>query len=104
MYVGDSLSLNMWQSMACILHSSLPQPANISYHRDAPTPNVTFLVRSSSHTLSSCSSFHPPPTHPPYLYFGVRSCCSPLPLMPLMRKTARLQRGLWSDIISVSLN
>ncbi|CAH9130442.1 unnamed protein product [Cuscuta epithymum] len=43
MYVGDSLSLNMWQSMACMLHSSLPQPANISYHRDAPTPNVTFL-------------------------------------------------------------
>ncbi|VFQ89473.1 unnamed protein product [Cuscuta campestris] len=45
MYVGDSLSLNMWQSMACMLHSAAVAAAaraSFSYARNAPIPYVTF--------------------------------------------------------------
>ncbi|KAK8589015.1 hypothetical protein V6N12_023424 [Hibiscus sabdariffa] len=33
MFIGDSLSLNQWQSLTCMLHSSLPR-SNYSIHRE----------------------------------------------------------------------
>ncbi|XP_039022355.1 protein trichome birefringence-like 41 [Hibiscus syriacus] len=33
MFIGDSLSLNQWQSLTCMLHSSLPQ-SNYTIHRE----------------------------------------------------------------------
>ncbi|KAF1874935.1 hypothetical protein Lal_00007551 [Lupinus albus] len=39
LFVGDSLSLNMWQSLSCMIHASVPH-ANTSYSRKTST--VTF--------------------------------------------------------------
>ncbi|GAB2231348.1 hypothetical protein Droror1_Dr00010354 [Drosera rotundifolia] len=41
MFVGDSLSLNQWNSLACMLHASVPQ-AKYSYTRKTPLSSVIF--------------------------------------------------------------
>ncbi|XP_019162569.1 PREDICTED: protein trichome birefringence-like 38 [Ipomoea nil] len=41
MYVGDSLSLNMWESMVCMIHQSVPN-AKTSYSRTGTLSYVTF--------------------------------------------------------------
>ncbi|KAK4786367.1 hypothetical protein SAY86_003056 [Trapa natans] len=42
MFVGDSLSLNMWQSLSCILHSFVPNAKTSLFRRDN-TASLTFL-------------------------------------------------------------
>nr|KYP42166.1 hypothetical protein KK1_036418 [Cajanus cajan] len=41
MFVGDSLSLNMWESLSCILHASVPNAATSFVRREALS-TVTF--------------------------------------------------------------
>lgn len=41
MFVGDSLSENMWQSMACLLHASVPKSRTTFLHKD-PLTSLTF--------------------------------------------------------------
>lgn len=41
MFVGDSLSLNQWESLACMIHASVPN-SKISYVRRQPLSSVTF--------------------------------------------------------------
>ncbi|KAK4259647.1 hypothetical protein QN277_005957 [Acacia crassicarpa] len=41
MFVGDSLSLNMWESLACMIHASVPN-AKISFLRKQPLSTVIF--------------------------------------------------------------
>nr|AAC63839.1 unknown protein [Arabidopsis thaliana] len=43
MMVGDSLSLNMFESLACLLHASLPN-AKYSLRRSQPLTSLTFQV------------------------------------------------------------
>ena len=47
MFVGDSLSLNQWQSLTCMLHVALPQ-ANYSLVRTGELSTFTFPVRPKS--------------------------------------------------------
>ncbi|GKC70907.1 trichome birefringence-like protein 38 [Tanacetum coccineum] len=37
MFVGDSLSLNQWESLACLLHASVPISKTTFLHRDVLT-------------------------------------------------------------------
>lgn len=43
MFVGDSLSLNMWESLACMIHASVPN-SKTSYVRQESLSSVTFQV------------------------------------------------------------
>lgn len=43
MFVGDSLSLNMWQSLSCMIHSSVPNARTSLIRRDG-LASLTFLV------------------------------------------------------------
>ncbi|KAL2663861.1 hypothetical protein AAZV13_02G125700 [Glycine max] len=43
MFVGDSLSLNMWESLSCMLHASVPN-ATTSFVRRQAISTVTFEV------------------------------------------------------------
>ncbi|KAL8228717.1 hypothetical protein R6Q57_013617 [Mikania cordata] len=41
MFVGDSLSENMWQSLACLLHASAPR-SKTSFQQKSPLTSLTF--------------------------------------------------------------
>lgn len=43
MFVGDSLSLNQWQSLVCMIYASVPN-AKTSLTRKDPLSSVTFQV------------------------------------------------------------
>src|ERR1044071_3277562 len=43
MFVGDSLSLNQWESLACLLHASVPNSKTAFLHRDILT-SLSFQV------------------------------------------------------------
>ncbi|XP_054796373.1 protein trichome birefringence-like 41 [Prosopis cineraria] len=51
MFVGDSISLNQWQSLACMLHSRVPHAAHIS-ERVEGVSTYTFLDHNVSLILS----------------------------------------------------
>lgn len=50
MFVGDSLSLNMWVSLACMIHASVPN-SKTSYVRQESLSSVTFQVTTLSLSL-----------------------------------------------------
>jgi len=43
MFVGDSLSLNMWESLSCMIHASVPNTKS-SFLRKESLSTVTFQV------------------------------------------------------------
>ena len=55
MFVGDSLSLNMWESLSCMLHASVPNATTTFVRREALS-TVTFQVSFFS-VFSSLSLF-----------------------------------------------
>jgi hypothetical protein len=42
MFVGDSLSMNQWASLACMLHAAAPDPARVSFSKGDPVSSVRF--------------------------------------------------------------
>ncbi|VFQ81620.1 unnamed protein product [Cuscuta campestris] len=50
MFVGDSLSLNMWNSLACMIHASVPS-AKTSFSRQLPLSFVSFNFKKYGVTL-----------------------------------------------------
>lgn len=43
MFVGDSLSLNMWESLSCMIHASVPSAKN-TFERKDSISSVNFQV------------------------------------------------------------
>lgn len=43
MFVGDSLSLNMWESLSCMIHASVPN-SKTSFVRKETLSSVSFEV------------------------------------------------------------
>ena len=56
MFVGDSLSLNQWQSLSCMVHASVPK-AKTSYAKKDLLSSVTFEVSHFSFFLLYFSNF-----------------------------------------------
>jgi hypothetical protein len=44
LFVGDSISLNQWESLVCMLHAAAPA-SRTTYSRGTPVSSVTFQVR-----------------------------------------------------------
>ncbi|WVZ69438.1 hypothetical protein U9M48_018225 [Paspalum notatum var. saurae] len=44
LFVGDSISLNQWESLACMLRAAAPA-SRVAYARGNPVSSVTFQVR-----------------------------------------------------------
>jgi len=44
LFVGDSISLNQWESLACMLRAAAPA-SKVAYTRGNPVSTVTFQVR-----------------------------------------------------------
>ncbi|URE19330.1 hypothetical protein MUK42_13109 [Musa troglodytarum] len=47
MFVGDSISVNQWQSLVCMLHAAVPD-AKTTYKKNDTLSTITFTVPSSS--------------------------------------------------------
>lgn len=45
LFVGDSISLNQWESLACMLRAAAPASSRVAYARGNPVSSVTFQVR-----------------------------------------------------------
>ncbi|KAK3133838.1 hypothetical protein QOZ80_6AG0541710 [Eleusine coracana subsp. coracana] len=43
MLVGDSLSMNQWVSLACMLHAALPAPGRVAFVPGEPVSSVRFV-------------------------------------------------------------
>ncbi|KAF3591596.1 hypothetical protein DY000_02023198 [Brassica cretica] len=43
MFVGDSLSLNMWESLGCMIHASVPK-TKTTFVKGTPLSTITFQV------------------------------------------------------------
>jgi hypothetical protein len=52
LFVGDSLSLNQWESLACMLHAAAPA-SKVAYSRGNPVSTITFQVRTPSYRTPS---------------------------------------------------
>ncbi|MCL7023864.1 hypothetical protein MKW94_018638 [Papaver nudicaule] len=57
MFVGDSLSLNQWQSLTCLIHASLPNLKTTVVRKDSIS-SVTFQVSSTLTYLSLLHTNH----------------------------------------------
>lgn len=80
LFVGDSLSLNQWQSLTCMLHTAVPQ-AQYTLVRIGGLSIFTFPVRSlfpsSSHSLLQNLSYFHKSTFTPITWAMSRWLCFP---------------------------
>jgi hypothetical protein len=53
LFVGDSISLNQWESLVCMLHAAAPA-ARTAHSRGNPVSTVTFQVRAFQPGFDAC--------------------------------------------------